>query len=207
MANPVRHDSEAQRLEALWGGAFGNEYIERNRRASQYRRPFWTMQMTARPARTVLEVGCNTGANLTWLSEGAQVVGADISRTALVELRKEVPAARAVAATARQLPFRDGSFDLAFTTGVLIHQPSDVLPSVMAEIVRCSGKYVLCGEYFAEELTEVPYRGHRGALFKLDFGHLYQELFPELALLESGFLSKAEGWDDLTYWVFEKMNR
>jgi hypothetical protein len=30
------------------------------------------------------------------------------------------------------------------------------------------------------------------------------ELFPELHLLQQGFLSREEGWDDVTYWLFEK---
>jgi hypothetical protein len=86
--------------------------------------------------------------------------------------------------------------------GVLIHIHPDDLPGVMEEIVRCSNRYVLCGEYFAEEPTEVPYRGHEGALFKRDFGALYRELFP-LREVKTGFLSEGS-WDDITYWVFEK---
>ena len=98
----------------------------------------------------------------------------------------------------------DRWFDLVFTMGVLIHQPPETLPMVMAEIVRCSNRFVLCGEYFSPEPTEVAYRGETGALFKRDFGGLYQQMFPELSLRKKGFLSKAEGWDDVTYWAFEK---
>jgi hypothetical protein len=29
-------------------------------------------------------------------------------------------------------------------------------------------------------------------------------LFPEFVLKTTGFLSKAEGWDNVTYWLFEK---
>lgn len=93
---------------------------------------------------------------------------------------------------------------MVFTVAVLIHQPDSTLPVVMAEIVRCTRRYVLCAEYYADEPTEVPYRGQRGALIKRDFGRLYQEIFPELRLRTQGFLSRQEGWDDHTYWVFEK---
>ena len=94
---------------------------------------------------------------------------------------------------------------MVFTTGVLIHQTPAALPIIMSEIVRCARKYVLCAEYFAEDLTEVPYRKQHGALFKQNFGKMYLDLFPELALRKSGFLPKADGgWDDVTYWVFEK---
>ena len=75
----------------------------------------------------------------------------------------------------------------------------------MAEIVRCSRRYVLCGEYFAEEPTEVPYRGQTGALFKRDYGaSLPASCFPELALVDQGFLGRDEGWDDVTWWLFER---
>jgi spore coat polysaccharide biosynthesis protein SpsF len=105
----------------------------------------------------------------------------------------------------RELPFRDRWFDLVFTMGVLIHQPEITLPLVMAEIVRCSRRNVLCGEYFAEQTTEVPYRNQSSALFKRNYGGIYQELFPELRLLCQGFFSRDEGWDDITYWAFEKV--
>ena len=75
----------------------------------------------------------------------------------------------------------------------------------MNEVVRCSRRYVLCGEYHADGVEEVPYRGQRDVLFKRDWGALYQELFPELRLLERSFQSRADsGWDDVTFWLFEK---
>jgi hypothetical protein len=51
----------------------------------------------------------------------------------------------------------------------------------------------------------VPYRNQGGALFKRNYRRIYQEMFPELRLLRQGFLSRDEGWDDITYWVFEKV--
>lgn len=104
------------------------------------------------------------------------------------------------------LPFEDGSFDLVFTMGVLIHQdPATQLEPMMREIARCSRRYVIAGEYYADEPTEVPYRGQEGALFKRDFGALYQQLFPGLRLLSEGYLGEDDGrWDDVTYWVLEQ---
>ena len=73
----------------------------------------------------------------------------------------------------------------------------------MVEIVGCSRRYILWDEYFSAQTTEVFYRGHRGPLFKGDYGRVYQELVPELRLLKEGFLRRAEGWDDATDWLFE----
>jgi len=155
----------------------------------------------------VLEVGCNLGANLRWLATllpPHHLYGVDVNLSALAELKAELPGPNAVWARARELPFRDGFFDLVFTTGVLIHQSTDALPDVMREIVRCSRRYVLAGEYFAETVTEVPYRDQKGALFKMDFGAEDKRNFPELSLLRSGFLPRGSGWDDLTWWLFER---
>ena len=202
-----QRESEATRLEQLWGGEFGDAYIDRNREPGDMRRPFWQHVFQTVPAHRVLEVGCNVGINLKWISAHVtphEVYGVDVNRKALEELRQTQPGVNAVWTPARDLPFRDGWFDLVFTTGVLIHQPPSTLPLVMSEIVRCSRRYVLCGEYYADTLTEVPYRGQTGALYKRDFGGLYQELFPELQLLDKGFLPRAQGWDDVTYWIFQK---
>jgi pseudaminic acid biosynthesis-associated methylase len=198
---------EARRLEELWAGDFGNEYMIRNRAAADPRGPFWEMILQESPIVSALEVGCNLGANLQWIATKIpprQVYGVDINLSALAELHRHLPQVNAIWSPARELPFRDRWFDLVFTVGVLIHQPESTLPLVMAEIMRCSRRYILCVEYFSAQTTEVFYRGHHGALFKRDYGRLYQELFPELRLLKEGFLSRAEGWDDANYWLFEK---
>ena len=109
-----------------------------------------------------------------------------------------------MAASALHLPFADESFDMVTTVGVLIHQAPTTVADAMREIARCARRYVLCAEYYADVLTEVEYRGQPGSLFKRDFGALYREVIPGLRLDGSGFLSRAEGWGDVTYWVFEK---
>ena len=201
-------NAEAVRLEQLWTDEFGDAYVERNRAAGEVRASFWKTVLTEFPAQRVLEVGCNVGANLRWIASvipAHQVYGLDINLKALAELHQNLPGINALWGPARELPFRDRWFDLVFTIGVLIHQPESTLPLVMAEIVRCSRRYVLCGEYYAEQTIEVTYRGQSGALFKRNYGRLYQELFPELILRKQGFLGRDEGWDDVTYWVFEKL--
>jgi len=194
-------------LERLWAGDFGDAYVDRNFDAQRGRREFWRGLLDRIEARSALEVGCNVGGNLAWIAERMgpdRVAGVDVNARALGELRRRIPGIRAELASARRLPAADGEFDLTFTMGVLIHQDPAELPEVMAEIVRCSARYVLCGEYHADRLTEVPYRGLPGALFKQDFGALYARRFPELRLVDEGFLSQPGVWDDITWWLFER---
>ncbi len=195
------------RLESLWRGSFGREYTDRNAVKGARRWTFWNELLSTIKVASVLEVGCNLGANLKWIRPRVPTaIGVDVNEYPLPRLRETVPGVGVSVAVARALPFRDGAFDLVFTMGVLIHHAPDLLPLAMREIVRCSRRYVLCGEYFAETLTEVSYRGHAGALFKQDFGARYQELFPGLKLLERGRLLDEDGWDDdeVTFWLFEK---
>jgi hypothetical protein len=138
------------------------------------------------------------------LLEPGNVFGVDVNRKAISTLHERVPSVNAIWSPGRELPFRDGWFDLVFTMGVLIHQPEESLPLVMGEMVRCSGRYVLCGEYFAESTEEVTYHGQQGALFRRDYGRLFREQFPELVELDRGFLGRDEGWDDITWWTFER---
>ena len=199
---------EDRSLEELWAGEFGDSYTVRNAAAAAGRGRFWRSVLTDLEVDSVLEVGCNAGPNLGWIGEllpGARIAGVDVNDAALRELRAALPEVEAVRAPATELPFRDREFDLVFTTGVLIHMSDEALPVVMGEIVRCSRRYVLCGEYHADTTVEVPYRGQPGALFKRDFGGLYRERFPELRQLGEGFLSREDGrWDDVTWWLFER---
>ncbi len=201
--------SEVERLEDLWSGDFGDQYVERNKDCFAGRDVFWNGVMDMLRPKSVLEVGCNVGSNLRWIAQRVpprDVVGTDVNERSLALLRSRHPQVNALWAPARDLPFRDARFDLVFTLTVLIHLPPEILPLAMAEVVRCSSRYVFCGEFYAEEPTEVTYRGQAGALFKRDFGAMYQRLFPELVLLKQGFLARADGgvWDDVTYWIFEK---
>ena len=200
-------DSEAKRLEALWAGKFGQDYVERNKAAANGRDAFWKPFLLRHPVSDVLEVGCNIGGNLRWIAEvipPASVYGIDVNAEAVAALSASIPGIQVQRAVARQLPYPDSRFNLVFTAGVLIHQPEEALPQVMSEIVRCSRRYVLALEYFSPETQEVHYRGQEGALFKRDYGKLYRALDPKLEEVETGRLGKADGWDDVTYWLFKK---
>lgn len=200
-------EAQAAHLEELWAGEFGRAYIERNRLLDERRTAFWAGLLSELSIRSVLEVGCGQGANLrpiARLLDPHDVWGIDINDDALTIARTHAPGINVVASRARQLPFRDGLVDLAFTVGVLIHQPEATLPTVLAEIVRCSSRYVLWAEYHALRTEEVPYHGESGALFRRDYGQIYHDLFPTLVVRREGFLTPEEGFDRVTWQLLEK---
>jgi pseudaminic acid biosynthesis-associated methylase len=204
--NTPERRSETERLEELWSDEFGDAYVERNVAAGEGRDAFWHGLIDRLAPATVLEIGCNVGANLRWIVDRVPpraVYGIDVNESALRAIRERL-GVNAVWSPARELPFRDRLFDLVFTAGVLIHQPETTLPLVMGEAVRTSRRHVLALEYAATETVEVPYRGQERALFKRDYGRLYSELYPELELVDQGELGRSEGWDDVTWWLFRR---
>jgi spore coat polysaccharide biosynthesis protein SpsF len=199
--------AETSRLESLWAGEFGDAYVERNRALDQRRDAFWGSLFQRHEIASVLEVGCGQGGNLApiaGLLDPSQVWGVDVNAAALERARTNAPGINVVTGAARYLPFRDRFVDLAFTVGVLIHQPDQTLPLVMSEIVRCARRYVLWGEYHAAATEEVPYRGERGALYRRDYGSIYASLFPELRVREEGFLGPESGFDRVTWQLLER---
>ena len=182
--------------ETLWAGEFGDAYTERNLDAAKGRGRFWTPLVEKYEIGSALEVGCNAGANLVHLDNAT---GVDVNQHALDKVPDHIPT---VNASATRLPFDDRSFDLTFTIGVLIHLDLTDLHKAMRELVRCSDRYVLCGEYWAPNEQMIVYRGRRQALWRRDFKRIYLETFP-LRLVDEGFLNYAT-WDKITWWLFER---
>jgi pseudaminic acid biosynthesis-associated methylase len=191
-----------QQLE-VWSGEFGKQYTDRNQVDWRRRVPLLQPMVEGLSLGRVLEVGCNRGYNLMALreilGEGAELIGVEPGSYAR-ELARAA-GIDALDADAFCLPFTDGHFDLAFTAGVLIHVALDDLLRAMREVCRCSRRYILAIEYFSEEETVIPYRGHQDLLWKRDFRRHYQSLFPDLTLVRQGYV---EEWDRSTWWLLEK---
>lgn len=188
--------------EQWWQGEAGDAYTERNRVNWLLRVPFWTNIIARTGAQHVFEAGCNFGANLVALrSVGVKAIaGCEINPVALAQARNlgfHVAYERAINVGA----FQD-MYDLTFTAGVLIHIPPGEIEATMDAIARASRKYILAIEYFAEDETEVEYRGARERLWKRPYGCLYQNL--GLNEVASGYLKAEDGFDNCHWWLLRK---
>lgn len=187
--------------EAAWAGEFGDAYTRRNRVNWRARIPFWGAILDKTGARSVFELGCNAGWNLSAIRACRSQVatyGIDINHDAVCQAQAaglEVYLAGSLA------PAAVNPCELAFTSGVLIHVPPAVLEDQMKEMIACSSDYVLAIEYASLSGLEegVEYRGQADMLWRRDFGGLYQNL--GLELIETG---PAEGWDRCTYWLLRR---
>jgi pseudaminic acid biosynthesis-associated methylase len=188
----------------LWRSDFGRDYTQRNDRAKPERVVAWRRILDGLAPQRVLEVGCNVGWNLAYLGEVGvpERFGIEPQRGAVHEARSR--GHDVLPGTAFDLPFKDGWFDLAFTSGVLIHIAPADLGTAMDEIYRVSRRWIVAIEYDDPVEQEVAYRGHAGALWKRDHGALWHARYPSLVRLKRIPLGDADGYDDCTAHVFEK---
>ena len=75
------------------------------------------------------------------------VWGVEPQRYAIERARRADPTLTIVPGTAFALPFRDGCFDLAFTSGVLIHISPDDLGRAIDELYRVTSRWLIVIEY------------------------------------------------------------
>ena len=156
-----------------------------------------------------LDCGSNIGRNIGFLQKFLPTASANV-----IELAKD-PYERCLGNFKINNSFMgplkdakfDRTFDLVFTNAVLIHVNPDDLLASMSRMYELSSKYVLMGEYFNRTPVMINYRGEDDRLFKRDFGKLFAENF-NCKVIDYGFLWGHEfdtaGFDDITYWLFEK---
>jgi spore coat polysaccharide biosynthesis protein SpsF len=199
----------------FWTGKFGNQYWRRNKITPEkiengvkaYRQIFDNIK-----PKSILEVGSNIGIQLNILRKlldpSVKLYAVEPNKTAFAKLIKnpKLKLTKAHNCDGYRLPFDDGSIDLVFTSGVLIHIPPQKLLDITKEIIRVSKRYVLCIEFFAHEPEEKTYRGRRNVFFKRDFGAFYLDHFPILKTVDYGFLWEREfpQFMDYHWWLFEK---
>lgn len=184
--------------EKFWAENFGDDYIGRNTFSNDQMDEFYTSQFgVSRSAMnqnfladiqvdSVLEAGCNIGNQLSMLqSQGkTQLYGIEINEKAVEFAKTHTQKMNIVQGSIFDMPFRDGFFDMVFTSGVLIHiHPKDI-EQAMREIYRVSKKYIWGFEYYNNEYVMVPYRGNTDRLWKGDFAQKYVELFPDLQIVK-----------------------
>ncbi len=185
--------------EEMWMGELGNESTIRNKGVYTERRFFWQKIIEEFRPRNTLEIGCNDGfKNLCWLGDYA--VGLEINMNAVTIGRKGNMSILWGKAT--DIPFKDNWFDLVFTAGLLIHIEPKEIKKAMQEIIRVSKKYVLCIEYYAVKERERSFLGEMGITFERPWNDLYTGM--GLKIIETGFLTKEDGFNELNYWMFTK---
>lgn len=207
---------------AVWKGQFGRDYTDRNtcdpealdglyvKNYGISRREINQAFLQAIPkTASFLEVGCNTGNQLLLLDAMgySNLSGVELQRYAVALAQERLPQVPLSLGSALSLPYEDASFDVVFTSGVLIHISPDDLPRALDEIHRCSRAFIWGLEYFSSEAVEVRYRDQSGLLWKMDYARRYLEQFSDLELVREQRLPYLHGENQDTVFLLRKKRR
>lgn len=195
----------------LWKGEFGDAYTKRNIADNDSNVEFFArifgndyVEQYAN-INSIMEFGCGKGANLRALHVEfpyAKKYGVEINELAASE-------ARNYGKITHGSMFDyviDEKFDLVLTKGLLIHIAPVWLREAYRILYEASNKYVLICEYYSKQPQEIEYRGQKGALWKRDFCGEIMNQYPDLELIDYGFVYDRDPYpqDSITWWLLEK---
>lgn len=196
----------------FWVNEYAKDYIKKNTEFDSERGvEGWRKILKSTSGITsVLECGSNIGRNIGFLNQvlpNAKKSLIEISPKAYEFVTNQYKLEKSFNGAIVDSAFESNSFDLTFTIGVLIHIHPDDLLDNMRKMFEYSNKYIVIGEYFNRTPVMIEYQGQMNKLFKQDFGKLFMKNF-DVELVDYGFLwghiYDDAGFDDITWWVFEK---
>lgn len=198
--------------EEFWAGEFGDDYIKRNKLEDIVParcQLFSKVINRTRDVNSAIEFGANIGANLCALHQlkpQAELHALEINEKAVSVLQNYHWLSSVTHGS-----FLDEDFnkvaDLAFTCGVLIHINPDHLNKAYQALYNAAKKYVMIFEYYNPAPVSIPYRGHEEKLYKRDFAGEMMDQYPDLKLLDYGFVYHRDPnfpTDDMTWFLMEK---
>jgi len=206
---------------ATWSGQFGKAYTDRNVLAPPELDALYLQRLgvtrrsmneeflgdLSRDIR-ILEVGSNVGNQLVCLQEMgfSNLYGIELQGYAVELSKRHTRNISILEGSAFDVPFKDGFFDLVFTSGVLIHlAPTDVRKA-LREIHRCSRRFIWGLEYYSREYQEVVYRDQRDLLWKADFASLYLETCQDLRVSKRRIFRWLEGENADAMFLLERIS-
>lgn len=198
--------------ETFWAGHFGDQYSDRNVGADAIAANvalFSKILSATRKVNSVFELGCNIGLNLQALRSvlpAAEIEAVEINAKAVGTALESGAANRVLQGSLLDVQ-PEKTYDLVFTKGVLIHISPDMLDVAYQQLYSLSNRYVMVCEYYNPSPVEIEYRGHQGKLFKRDFASDLLDRYPDLALVDYGFVWRRDPnfpQDDATWFLLEK---
>lgn len=197
--------------EEFWAGEFGTDYASRNvgdRLIASNRHLFSRIFSRTPAVESVLELGANIGLNLRAIRSllpAAELDAVEINEAAAAELARWGEARVHHQSILEFEPLRQ--WDMALIKGVLIHIDPDQLPKAYDLLHAASRKFICICEYYNPTPVAVTYRGHGERLFKRDFAGEVLDRFPDLELMDYGFVyhrAPVFPLDDITWFLLAK---
>ena len=199
--------------EEFWAGDFGNDYINRNQSAeylaSNINFFVKALNQAQRP-QSLIEFGANFGMNLRAIKAlfpEIKLNGIEINAEAVKDLATFIGGNNVFHGSIFDYESPE-KFEVSLIKGVLIHINPDMLPLIYQKLYEASSKYILVCEYYNPSPVAINYRGHSDRLFKRDFAGEMLEKYPDLKLVDYGFVYKRDPafpQDDITWFLMQKI--
>ena len=208
----TRTHNYATPQEEFWAGEFGTEYIGRNDSAQMLASNLNLLSKALKQAGRIsscLELGANIGMNLKALQllyPGIHLRAVEINPDAAKILANLIGENNVFEGSIFEYPITN-KVDLSLIRGVLIHINPDMLPVVYEKLYQASNRFILVGEYYNPSPVAISYRGHEDRLFKRDFAGEMLDKYPDLKLVDYGFVYRRDPVfpdDDITWFLMEK---
>ncbi len=97
--------------------------------------------------------------------------------------------------------------DLVLIRGVLIHINPEYLNKVYEIMYKTTNRYICLAEYYNPKPVSIEYREERDKLFKRDFAGELMDNYPDLKLVDYGFVYHRDNnfpLDDITWFLMKK---
>lgn len=159
----------------------GDHYFERNGAKPAFKSPvIEAIKSIGLPnPKTILEIGCSTGAQLDQMTAafGAKGFGIEPSQKAVDDGSKLFPALNLQQGTADELPYADAQFDLVVFGGCLyLCDPSDYFKiAYHADRVLAPGGLLVVFDWATDLPYSNPYQHAEGLrAYKMDFASMFR---------------------------------
>lgn len=202
------------KYEKAWAGNHGKDYVERcnvdsNSRVDIFDNILSEIMIKDKSVLlSILEVGCNKGHNLDALNT---IFNYEASVSGIEIYKKLCTRPDIINGSIYNLPWEENTFDLVFSSGVLIHIPPHKLDAAMYQMRSVASKYVLIIEYYSEKEVGKKYGedfNFQDGVWHRPYGDIYQNNYKKDQLLLKGKISDIgdDGWafSNCDYWVFKK---
>ncbi len=157
-----------------WEKRGGERYFkeQESRKDRDLRSSFIAENLVKLNVKSILEVGCGYGKQLRSiekLDKKVELFGVDFSSAQIIkgkEYLKKEGIKNLVCADAKCLPFLNNSFDLVFTSAVIMHNPPETAEKIRNEILRVSKRFIVHNEDKNISPTRWSY----------DYGDIYEQI-------------------------------
>lgn len=171
--------------KGYWGKRGGDRYFAEQEAVSgrTRRSEYLARELKKYPYRSLLEIGCGYGKQLKNLYRPeADFAGCDFSRPQLEKAKEHCAGlpVRFIEADAESIPVPDKSFEMVFSSAVILHNEYEKARRILAEMIRISRRYIAHNED-----TDITF-----SRYGYDMKKTYEKL--NFRVLQSGAIACAE---------------